>query len=34
MGPQFVRLQPAMPEANAWTIELTAQILVARGLDG
>jgi hypothetical protein len=27
------RLRPLMPGANAWTIELTAQILVARGLD-
>jgi hypothetical protein len=27
------RLRHLMPEANPWTIELTAQILVARGLD-
>jgi hypothetical protein len=28
---EIVRLRPAMPEANAWTPELTAQIAVARG---
>jgi len=26
------RLRPLTPEANMWTIELTAEILVARGL--
>jgi len=28
------RLRHAMPDANAWTIELTARLLVARDLDG
>jgi hypothetical protein len=31
---ECARLQHAMPDAHAWTIDLTARLLVARDLDG